>query len=292
VTVEDVEWLAERFEASRPQLRAVAYRMLGSMSEADDAVQEAWLRLSRAHEGVENLGGWLTTVVARISLDMLRSRNARREEPLGVHVPEPIVSRADPLDPEHEALLADSVGLALLVVLETLEPAERLAFVLHDMFAVPFDQIAPIVERSPAAARQLASRARRRVRGAVPEPDADLSGQRAIVDAFLAAARDGDFDALVAVLDPDVVFRVDRGALRGSRVTHGADSVVSAARTFAGLARRAQPALVNGAPGFLVAGPDRVLAVAGFAIARGRITEIDLLADPARLADIDTDAFT
>src|SRR4051794_29680537 len=204
-----VEELAARFEAGRPHLRAVAYRLLGSLSEADDAVQEAWLRLSRSPGGIENLDGWLTTVVARIALDMLRSRNARREEPLGVYVPEPIVGDG----PEQQALLADSVGLALLVVLETLDPAERLAFVLHDMFAVPFDQIAAIVDRSPAAARQLASRARRRVRGAVPEPDADLSAQRAVVDAFLAAARDGDFEALVAVLHPDVLIRVDRGTL-------------------------------------------------------------------------------
>ena len=212
--------MAERFEANRTHLRAVAYRMLGSVSEADDAVQEAWLRLSRTDASrVENLGGWLTTVVARVSLDMLRSRNARRERPLQTHVPEPIVSNVAGPDPEHEALIADSVGLALLVVLETLSPAERLAFVLHDMFGVPFDEIAPIVDRSPAAARQLASRARRRVRGAAPAPDADLARQRQVVDAFLAAARDGDFDALVAVLDPDVVLRVDRGA--GARAPRG-----------------------------------------------------------------------
>src|SRR3954469_12782576 len=209
------EWLAERFEANRTHLRAVAYRMLGSVSEADDAVQEAWLRLSRTDASqVANLGGWLTTVVARVSLDMLRSRTARREQPLETHVPEPIVSSDAGADPEQEALIADSVGLALLVVLETLSPAERLAFVLHDMFGVPFDEIAPIVDRSPVAARQLASRARRRVRGAAPAPDPDLARQRQVVDAFLAAARDGDFDALVAVLDPDVVLRVDRGAVR------------------------------------------------------------------------------
>ena len=279
--MEEVEWLAERFEANRPQLRAVAYRMLGSTGEADDAVQEAWLRLSRSHDGtIENLGGWLTTVVARISLDMLRSRNARREEPLGVRMPEPIVGDG----PEQQALLADSVGLALLVVLETLDPAERLAFVLHDMFAVPFDQIASIVDRSPAAARQLASRARRRVRGAVPEPDTDLAAQRALVDAFLAAAREGDFEALVAVLHPDVVIRVDRGAL--SRETRGAEEVARQARTFAHLAPLARPAMVNGAPGFVVAAPNRVLAVAGFTIAGGLITEIDLLADPTRLANL------
>src|SRR5438093_6216729 len=219
------DWLAERFEEHRTHLRAVAYRMVGSLSEADDAVQEAWLRLGRTDASeVENLGGWLTTVVARVSLNMLRSRRVRREEPLGVHLPEPIVDRADGTDPEHEALLADSVGLALLVVLETLAPAERLAFVLHDMFAVPFDEIAAIVGRSPTAARQLASRARRRVRGAAPVPDADLTRQREVVDAFLAAARGGDFDALVAVLDPDVVLRGDRGAVPpgASREVRGA----------------------------------------------------------------------
>src|SRR5262245_52581549 len=198
--------LGERFEQNRPHLRAVAYRMLGSLSEADDAVQEAWLRLSRSDTSeVENLGGWLTTVVARVCLDMLRSRKSRREEPLGVHVPDPVVSSEDGIDPEHEALLADSVGLALLVVLDTLNPAERLAFVLHDMFAVPFNEIAPLVGRSPTAARQLASRARRRVRGSAPVPDPDLARQREVVDAFLAASRGGDFDALLAVLDPDVV---------------------------------------------------------------------------------------
>src|SRR5881398_2603519 len=226
--MDEREWLAERFEANRTHLRAVAYRMLGSVSEADDAVQEAWLRLSRSDAGeVENLRAWLTTVVARVCLDMMRSRKSRREEPLGPHVPEPIVSREDALDPEHEALLADSVGLALLVVLETLPPAERLAFVLHDMFAVPFDEIAPIVDRSPAAARQLASRARRRVQGARPEPDVDLAEQREVVDAFLAAAREGDFEALVAVLDPDIVLRADSGALRApaSREVRGAEAV-------------------------------------------------------------------
>src|SRR5438876_1033279 len=209
------DWMAEQFEAHRQRLRTVAYRMLGSQSEADDAVQESWLRLSRADtSGVENLGGWLTTVVARVCLNILRARTARREEPLAVHLPDPIVGRADGTDPEHEALVADSVGLALLVVLEALSPAERVAFVLHDVFAVPFEEIAPIVERSPAAARQLASRARRRVQGADTVPDADLARQRAVVDAFFAAARDGDFDALVAVLDPDVVLRSDGGVAR------------------------------------------------------------------------------
>src|SRR5881398_1673436 len=213
--MDEREWLAERFEANRTHLRAVAYRMLGSVSEADDAVQEAWLRLSRSDAGeVENLRAWLTTVVARVCLDMMRSRKSRREEPLGPHVPEPIVSREDGLDPEHEALLADSVGLALLAVLETLPPAERLAFVLHDVFAVPFDEIAPIVDRSPEAARQLASRARRRVQGERAVPDPDLNRQREVVDAFLAASRHGDFEALVALLDPDVVLRQDLGGGR------------------------------------------------------------------------------
>jgi RNA polymerase sigma factor (sigma-70 family) len=288
--VDEREWLAERFEANRTHLRALAYRMLGSVSEADDAVQESWLRLSRTQAAdVENLRAWLTTVVARVCLDMLRSRNSRREEPLGPHVPEPIVSRDDGADPEHEALLADSVGLALLVVLETLGPAERLAFVLHDMFAVPFDEIAPIVGRSPAAARQLASRARRRVRGAAPAPDADLARQREVVDAFLAAARGGDFDALVALLDPDVVLRIDRGAVRAGapREVRGAPAVAGQVHTFARLARFARPALVNGAAGFVVAPRGRPVAVAGFTVAGGTIVAIDLLADPARLRELD-----
>src|SRR6266699_1241362 len=224
----DEEFLVQRFESHRTHLRSVAYRMLGSQTDADDALQEAWLRLSRSDtSGVENLGGWLTTVVARVCLDMLRSRESRREEPLGVHVPDPIVSREDGIDPEHEALLADSVGLALLVVLDTLNPAERLAFVLHDLFAVPFDEIAPIVGRSPTAARQLASRARRRVRGAATVPDPDLTGQREVVEAFLAAARDGNFDALLAVLDPDVVHRADRADVHAgaSREVRGAPDV-------------------------------------------------------------------
>ena len=286
------EFLADQFEAHRTHLRAVAYRMLGSVSEADDAVQETWLRLSRTDAAtIENLGGWLTTVVGRVCLDMLRSRKARGEEPLGPHVPEPIVSSEDGVDPEHEALLADSVGLALLVVLETLSPPERLAFVLHDMFGVPFDEIAPLVERTPAAARQLASRARRRVRGTVPESDADPAQQREVVDAFLAAARDGDFEGLVAVLDPDVVLRVDRGAMpmpRGtSREVHGARAVAEQAGSFASLAAFAKPALVNGAAGFVVAPRGRPVSVAGFTIAGGRIVEIDLLADPERLRDLD-----
>jgi RNA polymerase sigma factor (sigma-70 family) len=290
VTVEDREWLARRFEANRAHLRAVAYRMLGSVSEADDAVQESWLRLSRSGTDPDNLRAWLTTVVARVCLDMLRSRRSRREEPLdSPRLPEPIVSREDAVDPEHEALLADSLGLALLVVLERLAPAERLAFVLHDMFGVPFDEIAPIVDRTPAAARQLASRARRRVRGAGPAPDTDLARQREVVDAFLAAARDGDFEALVAVLDPDVVLRVDAGArrARASREVRGAPAVAEQVRRFARFAGFARPALVNGAAGFVVTVRGRRTAVAGFTVVGGRIAEIDLLADPARLRELD-----
>jgi RNA polymerase sigma factor (sigma-70 family) len=288
--MDEGDWLAERFQANRTHLRAVAYRMLGSLSEADDAVQEAWLRLSRADaSGVENLGGWLTTVVARVCLDMLRSRESRREEPLGVRLPEPIVSRADGIDPEQEALLADSVGLALLVVLDTLAPAERLAFVLHDLFAMPFDEIAPIVGRSPAAVRQLASRARRRVQGAATVPDADLARQREVVDAFLAAARGGDFDALLAVLDPDVVVRSDLGAVPpgASRVVRGAPAVAEQALTFARLSPFAQPALVNGAAGLVVARHGRPFSVMGFTITGGKIVEIDILVDPERLHQLD-----
>src|SRR5215813_3802391 len=248
--MDENEWLAERFEEHRAHLRAVAYRMLGSLSEADDAVQEAWLRVSRAGTtDVQNLGGWLTTVVGRVCLNMLRSRRTRREAPLGSHVPDPLVAPEDGTSPEHEVLIADSVGLALLVVLEMLPPAERLAFVLHDMFAVPFDEIAPIVGRSPAAARQLASRARRRVQGAGPH-DRDLARQRQVVDAFFAAAREGDFAALVAVLDPDVVLRADGGAQPGaSAVIRGAAAVARQALMFAGPARRTHPVLVNGAAG-------------------------------------------
>src|SRR4051812_26819863 len=283
--------LADAFEANRTHLRAVAYRMLGSVNDADDAVQEAWLRLHRSDAAaIENLGGWLTTVVARVSLDMLRARTSRREQPLAPHLPEPIVTREDDLDPEHEALLADSVGLALLVVLEKLSPAERLAFVLHDMFGVSFQEIAPIVGRSPTAARQLASRARRRVRGTVPAPDADRARQREIVDAFLAAARGGDFDALLAVLDPEVVLRIDRGALGGSREVRGASAVFEQARVFARGARFARPVRVNGSAGFVVAPPTGPLAVAGFTIADGRIIEIDVLADPVRLRALDLSA--
>jgi RNA polymerase sigma factor (sigma-70 family) len=288
--MDQYDGLTERFEANRTHLRAVAYRMLGSLSEADDAVQGAWLRLSRADtSGVENLRGWLTTLVARECLDLLRARTSRREEPLGTHLPDPIVSREDRSDPEHEALLADSVGLALLIVLDTLTPAERLAFVLHDIFAVPFDEIAPIVDRSPTAARQLASRARRRVRAAASVPDADLPRQREVVDAFLAAARGGDLDALLAVLDPDVVVRADVGAVPLGLPTRvrGARAAAEQALAFSERARFARPALVNGAVGLVVARGGRPLAVMGFTITRGKIVEIDILADPARLGQLD-----
>jgi RNA polymerase sigma factor (sigma-70 family) len=291
VTVGEGDWLALRFEEKRTHLRAVAYQMLGSLSDADDAVQETWLRLSHSDpSSIENLGGWLTTVTARVCLDVLRSRRLRREEPLGVHLPDPIVSRKDGIDPEHEVLLADSVGLALLVVLETLAPAERLAFVLHDIFDGPFDEIAPIVGCSPAAARQLASRARRRVQGAAPVPDADLTRQREVVNVFLAAARNGDFDALLAVLDPDVVVRADRGAVPpgASRVVRGARTVAEQALSFWRIAGFARPALVNGAAGIVAFAPDgRPFSVVGFTVRRGKIVEIDVLADPARLRQLD-----
>jgi RNA polymerase sigma factor (sigma-70 family) len=289
VTVDEREWLAERWQAHAPHLRAVAYRMLGSLSEADDAVQEAWLRLSRTDtSGIGNLGGWLTTVVARVCLDMLRARGSRREEPLEAHLPDPIISREDAVDPEQQALLAEGVGLALLVVLQTLAPAERLAFVLHDMFGVPFEEIAPILDRSPTAARQLASRARRRVRGSAPAPDADLASQRAVVDAFLAAARDGDFEALVEMLDPDVVLRADSGAMRGASVQfRGAAAVAEQALSFSWLAQYARPALVNGTAGLVVATRERPYSVMGFTVRGGRIVEIDILADPARLGQLD-----
>jgi RNA polymerase sigma factor (sigma-70 family) len=290
--MDDDEFLAERFEEHRTHLRAVAYRMLGSLSEADDAVQEAWLRLSRSDaKAIENLRAWLTTVVARVSLNVLRSRRSRREEPLDVdvHMPEPLVSRADGVDPEHEALLADSVGLALLVVLETLSPAERLAFVLHDMFAVPFDEIAPMVGRTPTAARQLASRARRRVHGAPTVPDTDLTRQREVVDAFFAAARRGDFDALVAVLDPDIVLRADGGTLRpgDTRVVRGAEQVARRALMFANLSPYVRPALVNGVAGVVVAPHGRPFSVMGFTVVGGRIVAIDALSDPERLRELD-----
>ncbi|PJE94649.1 RNA polymerase subunit sigma-70 [Streptomyces carminius] len=277
------ELLARRFEEHRAHLRAVAYRMLGSLSEADDAVQEAWFRLSRTGgDGVGNLGGWLTTVVGRVCLDMLRSRSSRREEPMGVRMPDPVVDGPDGTDPEHRALIADSVGLALLVVLESLSPAERLAFVLHDLFAVPFDEIAPVVGRSPAAARQLASRARRRVRGEAPAPDAGPVRQREVVDAFLTAARGGDLEALVAVLDPDVVARSDRGG-----PVRGAAAVAGQAVTYARFARAAYPALVNGVAGFVAVAEGRPVSVMAFTVTRGRITAIDSLTDPERLARLD-----
>jgi RNA polymerase sigma factor (sigma-70 family) len=288
--VDEREWLAERFEEHRTHLRAVAYRMLGSVSEADDAVQEAWLRLSRSDgREIENMGGWLTTVVGRVCLNMLRSRRTRREDSLEVHVPEPIVSREDGVDPEHEALLADSVGLAMLVVLETLSPAERLAFVLHDIFGVPFEEIGPMVDRSPAAARQLASRARRRVQGEAPPPDPDLARQREVVDAFFAAAREGDFDALVAVLHPDVVLRSDGGTARpgATHVVHGAEAVGRRAMTFARLSPFVRPALVNGAAGVVVAPRGRPFSVMAFTVRDGKIVAIDGLADPDRLKDLD-----
>ena len=291
--MDDHDWLAARFEAHRSHLRAVAYRMLGSPSEADDAVQDAWLRLARADTGgVDNLGGWLTTVVARVCLDMLRARTSRREEPLeeplDAHLPDPVVRHADGVgvDPEQEAQLAEGVGLALLVVLETLAPAERVAFVLHDLFAVPFDQIAPVVGRSSAAAKMLASRARRRVQGAAPVPDTDLSRQRAVVDAFLAASRGGDFGALLALLDPDVVLRADRAAVDvgAPAQVRGAPAV---AGQFSGRARFAQPALVDGAVGAVWAPGGRPRVVFGFTITRGKIVQIDMLADPARLGQLD-----
>jgi RNA polymerase sigma-70 factor (ECF subfamily) len=287
--MDDQQWLAERFEEQRPRLRAVAYRMLGSLSEADDAVQDAWLRVSRADTtDVENLAAWLTTIVARVSLNLLRSRKSRSEAPLEVHVPDPVIDPADGTDPEHEALLADSVGLALLVVLETLTPPERLAFVLHDMFAVPFEQIAPIVDRSPDAARQLASRARRRVRGAAPVPDGDLHAQWEVVEAFLAAGREGDFDALVAVLDPDVVLRADGGEVAGlTRRLRGAETVAGQAAMWSRVALTMHRALVNGTPGFVSLRDGQPFSVAAVTISGGRIVEIDILADPERLAKLD-----
>ena len=287
----ETDALVQGFEQNRARLRAVAYRMLGSLAEADDAVQEAWLRLSRADaSGVDNLGAWLTTIVARVCLNVLRSRNTRREEPLGMHMPDPVISRADGTSPEDEALLADSVGLALQVVLETLAPAERLAFVLHDMFDLPFDQIAPMVGRSPDAARQLASRARRRVRGAeVQAPDSDIARQREVVDAFFAAAHRGDFDALVAALDPDVVLRSDGGAAHPevSVVVRGAAAVVGHGLGIHDSAALLRPVLVNGAAGAVVILGGQPVAVVGFTFSRGKVVEIDVLADPERLRRLD-----
>ena len=286
----DQDWLAERFETNRAHLRGVAFRMLGSLTEADDAVQEAWIRLSRTDTSdVDNLRAWLTTVVGRVSLNMLRSRKTRREASLDTHVPDPIVSPAAGIDPEQEALLGDSVGLALLVVLDALTPAERVAFVLHDVFAVPFDEIAPIVGRTPTAARQLASRARRRVRGA-PLPDGDLDGQWAVVEAFLAAARDGDFERLLAVLDPDVVLRSDGGAARPELISllRGAQAVAEGAMTFRRFAETASRILVNGIPGGVAWAPDGTpFAVVALTVRSGRIVAIDIVADPDRLAQLD-----
>lgn len=286
--------LARHFEEHRPHLRAVAYRMLGSLGEAEDAVQEAWFKLNRSDaDEVRNLGGWLTTVVGRICLDMLRSRATRREDPLHdregrVHLPDPVVSRADGLDPEQEVLLADSVGIALMVVLETLSPAERLAFVLHDMFAVPFEEIAPVLGRTAATTRQLASRARRRVQGAAPAPDTDPARIRTVVEAFLAAARGGDFEALVAVLDPEIVARSDGGALLPSMLRHGAADVASQAITFARFAEASHPVLVNGLPGVLaLSARGEPLSVMAFTVRDGRVTALDILTDPERLARID-----
>ena len=286
--MDERDWLAERFEERRSRLRAVAYRMLGSVSEADDAVQEAWLRLSRSDvDAIENLDGWLTTVVARVSLNMLRSRNVRREEPIGVHIPEPIVDRSDGTNPEHEALLADSVGLALLVVLETLSPPERLAFVLHDIFAMPFDEIAPIVERSPEATRQLASRARRRIQAENTVPDADLDTQREVLDAFLAASREGDFDRLVAVLDPDVVLKVDFGPEGGSQELRGAEAVARQASLYAGLGLETRPVTVNGTAGAVSFLDGQLFSIGAITVRGRRIVELDILADPERLQELD-----
>lgn len=298
----DEDFLARQFEEHRTHLRAVAYRMLGSVSEAEDAVQESWLRLDRADtddietDDIRNLGGWLTTVVARLCLDKLRTRKSRREEPLDVHVPDPIVTRDDGSNPEQQAMIADSVGLALLVVLETLDPAERLAFVLHDMFALPFDEIAPLVGRTPAAARKLASRARQRVRGTVPDPQSDLTQsdltqQRRVVDAFMAASRNGDFDALVAVLDPDIVLRVDYGVdgLFPSKLVRGAANVARQALMFSRFAATARRAVVNGSIGIFNAPDGQPMAVMGFTISNGKVVEIDILADPERLSELDFD---
>jgi RNA polymerase sigma factor (sigma-70 family) len=290
MSVDQTEWLARRFQQDRAHLRAVAYRMLGSLSEADDAVQETWLRLSRADAGeVENLTGWLTTVTGRVCLDMLRARTARREQPLEVHVPDPVISSGPGADPEQQALLADAVGLALQVILAELAPAERLAFVLHDMFAVPYDQIAAIVDRSPNAARLLASRARRRVQGAAAVPDADLASQQKAVEAFFAASRTGDLGALVALLDPDVVARADFGAAPAgaSRQLRGAAAVAQQAVMFARLAPFVHPALINGTAGAIVAPGGKATTIMAFTVRNSKITEIDILADPTRLRQLD-----
>jgi RNA polymerase sigma-70 factor, ECF subfamily len=288
--VDESQWLSERFEEHRPRLRGVAYRMLGSVSEADDALQDAWLRVSRADtDRVENMGGWLTTVVARVCLTMLRTRKRRREDPLDVYVPDPIISNERGVDAESEALLADSVGLALMVVLETLTPAERLAFVLHDMFGVPFGEIAPMLDRTPAATRQLASRARRRVRGEPTAPDPDLARQSEVVDAFFAASRNGDFDALVAVLHPDVVLRSDGGTARPqlSLVVHGAENVAGQAVLASRMSPFVRRALINGAAGAVIVPRDQPVSVMAFTVADARIVAIDVLSDPERLRELD-----
>jgi RNA polymerase sigma factor (sigma-70 family) len=292
----DPDWLAQRFEEHRVHLKAVAYRMLGSLAEADEAVQDAWLRLSRSgDDGVENLGGWLTTIVGRVCLNMLRSRRLRREEPTGGRLPDPVVSREGGVSPENEAMLADSVGLALLVVLDTLDPAERLAFVLHDMFDLPFEDIAALVGRSPAAARQLASRARRRVQGAkVPAPDPDRVRQREVVNAFVAAARAGDFAGLVAVLHPDVVRRADAGPKRPdvAAVIVGAEAVARQAIAFTMPSASLRPALVNGAAGVVTTIGGRLFSIMGFTVVEGKIVAIDIIADPDRLAQLDLSALS
>ena len=294
--MEDPGGKTECFQEHRAHLRAVAYRMLGSLSEADDAVQEAWIRFDRTDTvDVENLRGWLTTVVSRVALNILRSRRTRREDPLQMHMPDLILDRPDGTDPEHEALLADSVGVALLVVLDTLSAAERLAFVLHDIFAVPFDEIAPIVERSPEATRQLASRARRRIQGEPTIPDVDVQRQREVVDAFLAAARDGDFDALLAVLDPDVVVRADQGAVPAGAAAAGAASgpvrgaalVARQAMVFAQLGLLTHPALVNGVAGAVTTRDGVAFSVGAFTVRGGKVVALDILADPDRLRALD-----
>ena len=289
--MDERDWLAERFQEHRPRLRAVAYRMLGSTGEAEDAVQEAWIRLSRVNAGeIDHLEAWLVTVVGRVALNMLRSRKTRREEPFDERLPDPIVDRADGIDPEHEALLADSVGLALLVVLETLTPAERLAYVLHDMFSVPFAEIGAILDRSPEAARQLASRGRRRIRGANTTPDADAAAQHEVVEAFLAAARHGDFEALVARLDPDIVRREDTGT--GTIVElRGAENVARKAKAFAQLGLVVRPALVNGAAGWVALLDGDIYAIVALTLQNGRIATMDVLLDRARLARLDLSVF-
>jgi RNA polymerase sigma-70 factor (ECF subfamily) len=288
----ELDWLAQQFQEHRPRLRAVAYRVLGSTTEAEDAVQEAWIRLSRSNAAaIENLEAWLVTVVGRVALDILRARKTRGEEPLDWHLPDPIVDSADGVDPQHEALLADSVGLALLVVLETLTPAERLAYVLHDMFAVPFEDIAPIVDRSPDAARQLASRARRRVRGATPVQDDDLAAQWGVVEAFLAASRSGDFEGLVAVLDPDVVLRADGGTIAGlSHVVHGAEAVARQAQMWSRVDLTMRRALVNGAAGIVSFHDGEPFSIGTVTVRNGKIVELYFLAGHERIAELDLSA--